>query len=44
MYHAKNKGRNNYQFFTGDMSVEAVERPLPEGIVAAKAGAAISVG
>lgn len=26
MYHAKQKGRNNYQFFKGDMNVRAVER------------------
>ncbi len=25
MYHAKNKGRNNYQFFSKDMNVRAVE-------------------
>jgi len=31
MYHAKNKGRNNYQFFTKDMKVRAVERQFLEG-------------
>jgi len=31
MYHAKNKGRNNYQFFTDDMNVRAVERQFLEG-------------
>ncbi len=31
MYHAKNKGRNNYQFFTKDMNVRAVERQFLEG-------------
>ena len=31
MYHAKNKGRNNYQFFTEDMNVRAVERQFLEG-------------
>jgi predicted signal transduction protein with EAL and GGDEF domain len=30
MYHAKNKGRNNYQFFTDDMNVRAVERQFLE--------------
>jgi diguanylate cyclase (GGDEF)-like protein len=31
MYHAKDKGRNNYQFFTEDMNVRAVERQFLEG-------------
>ena len=31
MYHAKAKGRNNYQFFTEDMNVRAVERQFVEG-------------
>ncbi|MBC8006755.1 MAG: EAL domain-containing protein [Prolixibacteraceae bacterium] len=31
MYHAKDKGRNNYQFFTPDMNVRAVERQFLEG-------------
>ena len=31
MYHAKGKGRNNYQFFTEDMNVRAVERQFLEG-------------
>jgi hypothetical protein len=31
MYHAKDKGRNNYQFFTQDMNVRAVERQFLEG-------------
>ena len=31
MYHAKDKGRNNYQFFTDDMNVRAVERQFLEG-------------
>jgi diguanylate cyclase (GGDEF)-like protein/PAS domain S-box-containing protein len=31
MYHAKDKGRNNYQFFTEDMNVRAVERQYLEG-------------
>ena len=26
MYHAKNSGRNNYQFFKPEMNVRAVER------------------
>jgi diguanylate cyclase (GGDEF)-like protein/PAS domain S-box-containing protein len=30
MYHAKDKGRNNYQFFTQDMNVRAVERHFLE--------------
>jgi diguanylate cyclase (GGDEF)-like protein/PAS domain S-box-containing protein len=30
MYHAKNKGRNNYQFFTEDMNLRAVERQFLE--------------
>ena len=30
MYHAKDKGRNNYQFFTDDMNVRAVERQFLE--------------
>jgi diguanylate cyclase (GGDEF)-like protein/PAS domain S-box-containing protein len=30
MYHAKDKGRNNYQFFTEDMNVRAVERQFLE--------------
>ena len=30
MYHAKDKGRNNYQFFTGDMNIRAVERQYLE--------------
>jgi diguanylate cyclase (GGDEF)-like protein/PAS domain S-box-containing protein len=30
MYHAKEKGRNNYQFFRPDMNVRAVERQLIE--------------
>ncbi|HTS53083.1 MAG TPA: EAL domain-containing protein [Burkholderiales bacterium] len=31
MYHAKDKGRNNYQFFTDDMNVRALERHFLEG-------------
>jgi diguanylate cyclase (GGDEF)-like protein/PAS domain S-box-containing protein len=31
MYHAKDKGRNNYQFFTKEMNVRAVERQSLEG-------------
>jgi len=31
MYHAKDRGRNNYQFFTEDMNVRAVERQFLEG-------------
>jgi diguanylate cyclase (GGDEF)-like protein/PAS domain S-box-containing protein len=31
MYHAKDKGRNNYQFFMDDMNVRAVERQFLEG-------------
>jgi len=31
MYHAKDKGRNNFQFFTKDMNVRAVERQFLEG-------------
>jgi diguanylate cyclase (GGDEF)-like protein/PAS domain S-box-containing protein len=30
MYHAKEKGRNNYQFFRNDMNIRAVERQLIE--------------
>jgi EAL domain-containing protein (putative c-di-GMP-specific phosphodiesterase class I) len=30
MYHAKEKGRNNYQFFRSDMNVRAVERQVIE--------------
>lgn len=30
MYQAKGKGRNNYQFFTNDMNVRAVERQVIE--------------
>ncbi|GGC63183.1 putative bifunctional diguanylate cyclase/phosphodiesterase [Undibacterium terreum] len=30
MYYAKEKGRNNYQFFSADMNVRAVERQLIE--------------
>jgi diguanylate cyclase (GGDEF)-like protein/PAS domain S-box-containing protein len=30
MYHAKEKGRNNYQFFRSDMNVRAVERQSVE--------------
>lgn len=30
MYHAKDRGRNNYQFFTKDMNVRAVERQFLE--------------
>ena len=30
MYHAKEKGRNNYQFFTPDMNAEASERMVLE--------------
>jgi diguanylate cyclase (GGDEF)-like protein/PAS domain S-box-containing protein len=30
MYHAKEKGRNNYQFFTNAMNVRAVERQVIE--------------
>ncbi len=30
MYHAKERGRNTYQFFTGDMNVRAVERQVIE--------------
>ena len=29
--HAKDKGRNNYQFFTEDLNVRAVERHFLEG-------------
>ena len=31
MYHAKDKGRNNYQFFSQDMNVRAVGRQFLEG-------------
>jgi diguanylate cyclase (GGDEF)-like protein/PAS domain S-box-containing protein len=31
MYHAKNKGRNNYQFFKKDTNIRAVERQFLEG-------------
>jgi diguanylate cyclase (GGDEF)-like protein/PAS domain S-box-containing protein len=31
MYHAKESGRNNYQFFTQDMNTRAVERSALEG-------------
>jgi len=31
MYHAKENGRNNYQFFTQDMNLRAVERQSLEG-------------
>jgi diguanylate cyclase (GGDEF)-like protein/PAS domain S-box-containing protein len=31
MYHAKEKGRNNFQFFTPDMNAEASERLVMEG-------------
>ena len=30
MYHAKEQGRNNYQFFNSDMNIRAVERQLIE--------------
>jgi diguanylate cyclase (GGDEF)-like protein/PAS domain S-box-containing protein len=30
MYHAKEKGRNNYQFFRNDMNIRAVERQFIE--------------
>jgi diguanylate cyclase (GGDEF)-like protein/PAS domain S-box-containing protein len=30
MYHAKEKGRNNYQFFRSDMNIRAVERQVIE--------------
>ncbi len=30
MYHAKKKGRNNYQFFENDMNIRAVDRQLIE--------------
>lgn len=30
MYHAKKKGKNNFQFFNGDMNARAVERQLTE--------------
>ena len=30
MYHAKEKGRNNHQFFRGEMNVRAVERQFIE--------------
>ena len=30
MYHAKDKGRNNYQFFKSEMNIRAVERQLIE--------------
>jgi diguanylate cyclase (GGDEF)-like protein/PAS domain S-box-containing protein len=30
MYHAKEKGRNNFQFFRNDMNIRAVERQLIE--------------
>jgi diguanylate cyclase (GGDEF)-like protein len=47
MYHAKNSGRDNYQFFTPDLNVRAVERqsigrrqlePAPVGEVSAVPG------
>ena len=31
MYHAKESGRNNYQFFTQDMNAQAIERQSLEG-------------
>ena len=31
MYHAKENGRNNFQFFTAEMNVQAVERQSLEG-------------
>ena len=31
MYHAKDRGRNNFQFFTKEMNVRAVERQFLEG-------------
>jgi diguanylate cyclase (GGDEF)-like protein len=31
MYHAKGKGRNNFQFFTADMNIKAIERQSLEG-------------
>jgi diguanylate cyclase (GGDEF)-like protein/PAS domain S-box-containing protein len=31
MYHAKSNGRNNYQFFTGEMNTRAVRRLFIEG-------------
>jgi diguanylate cyclase (GGDEF)-like protein/PAS domain S-box-containing protein len=31
MYHAKEKGRNNFQFFTAEMNLKAVERQSLEG-------------
>jgi diguanylate cyclase (GGDEF)-like protein/PAS domain S-box-containing protein len=31
MYHAKENGRNNFQFFTADMNLKAVERQSLEG-------------
>jgi diguanylate cyclase (GGDEF)-like protein/PAS domain S-box-containing protein len=43
MYQAKKKGRNNYQFFTEDMNVDAAGRPFSEGVTVAKARAASSV-
>ena len=33
MYHAKDKGRNNYQFFRENMNVRAVERQSLEGVL-----------
>jgi predicted signal transduction protein with EAL and GGDEF domain len=30
MYHAKDSGRNNYQFFKPDMNVRAAARQSPE--------------
>lgn len=44
MYHAKNKGRNGYQFFTGGTKADARGRPLPDAIAVEKAGATSAVG
>ncbi len=33
MYHAKEKGRNNFQFFAADMITQAVERQSLEGLL-----------
>ena len=33
LYHAKEKGRNNYQFFRADMNTRAIERQSLEGIL-----------
>jgi len=43
MYHAKNKGRNGYQFFRGDTKADARGRPLPDAIAVHKSGATSAV-